>query len=592
MAWDMVTRVAPLSTAGFLGLSVLAGLSPVGAAWLTKLVLDGLTGPRPGTVWLAVALAGTGVAGMLLPQLIRYTEAELGRRVRVTATDRLFGAVNERLRGLSRLEEPAFHDRIRLAQQAGSSGPGQLLGCLTGISQSALTLAGFLTTLLVIDPLLALAVAAAALPALHAEFVISRRRAAAMWRIGHAERREFFYADLLTSPQEAKEIRLFGLGSFFRERMLREQRTANAAHRRLDRRELATQSALALLGSVVAGAGLVWAVRAALSGTLTIGDVAVLAAAVAGVHGGLASLVGQLGMAHHALLLLDHYRVVTAVEPDLPVLAGPAPVPSLRKGIELRGVWFRYAPDHPWVLRGVDLTIPAGRATALVGLNGAGKSTLVKLLCRLYDPTRGAILWDGVDLRDCDPAELRRRIGAVFQDYVSYEMSAAENIGVGDLGRLEDRTGIRGAAERAGIHDRLAALPSGYDTLLTRMYLDNADRDDAGTGVLLSGGQGQRLALARGFLRDGCDLIVLDEPSSGLDAEAEAEIHARLREHRAGRTSLLISHRLNTVRDADQIVVLTDGRVAELGTHPELLLAEGGYARLFTLQARGYEEVR
>jgi ATP-binding cassette subfamily B protein len=213
------------------------------------------------------------------------------------------------------------------------------------------------------------------------------------------------------------------------------------------------------------------------------------------------------------------------------------------------------------------------------------------------------VLWDGVDLRDMDPAELRRRIGAVFQDYMEYDLTAAENIGLGDVDVLTDadvdeagrRELVRAAAERAGAHPVIADLPRGYDTLLTRMFFDmpgDADADDGGgdqNGVPLSGGQWQRLALARAYLRGQRDLLILDEPSSGLDAEAEHEIHAGLRTHRRGRTSLLISHRLGTVREAERIAVLDEGRVVETGTHDELIAAGGVYARLFGLQAQGYQ---
>jgi ATP-binding cassette subfamily B protein len=262
----------------------------------------------------------------------------------------------------------------------------------------------------------------------------------------------------------------------------------------------------------------------------------------------------------------------------------------LERGIELRDVWFRYSDEHSWVLSGVNLFLPAGQAIALVGRNGAGKSTLVKLLCRLYDPTKGAILWDGVDLRDMDVAELRHRIGAVFQDFMHYDLTAAENIALGDVGTLDDRGRITAAARLAGVHEMLEALPSGYDTMLSRTFMSEADKDDPETGVVLSGGQWQRLALARAFLRDKRDLLILDEPSSGLDAVAEHEVHTRLREHRAGRTSVLISHRLGAVRGADQIVVLDDGGISEHGTHDELIAASGLYAELFRLQAAGYQE--
>jgi ATP-binding cassette subfamily B protein len=564
----------------------------VAAAWLMKLVLDRLAS---GAGWspllgLAVALAGVGVVTGVVPHLNRYAEGALARAVRLLAFARLFHAVNSRLRGLFTLERPQFHDRLRLAQDAGAAAPGQVVNGLLGIGRDALTMIGFVGTLLVLNPMLAAVVTASALPTIRAEILLARRRVGAMRTIVYATRRRFFYANLISSPQEAKEVRLFGLGGFFRERLLAEQRRANDTERALGRREVVVQALLAAVAAGVAGGGLVWATRAALAGALTIGDISVFVAAIAGVQAALAGLIGTYGRVHEALLMLDHYQAVMTVEPDLPTPAPARSVPPLRQGIELRGVWFRYAEGRPWALRGVDLSIPAGQAVALVGRNGTGKSTLVKLLCRLYDPTRGRITWDGVDLRELDLAALQERIGVVFQDYVEYELSAAENVGLGDLAALDDRARIEAAARRAGIHDALVALPDGYDTLLTRMYFDHADQEDPETGVLLSGGQGQRLALARAFLRDRRDLLILDEPSAGLDAAAEAELHHRLRAHRAGRTSLLISHRLNTVRDADTIVVLGDGQVLERGSHAGLLAAGGEYARLFRLQSRGYTD--
>jgi ATP-binding cassette, subfamily B, bacterial len=371
--------------------------------------------------------------------------------------------------------------------------------------------------------------------------------------------------------------------------MLADRRTANTAKRALDRRELWVQAGLGLLAALVSGGGLLWAVVAAQRGALTVGDITIFVAAIAGVQGALTSLANQIALSHHALLMFGHYTAVVDAEPDLPVADDPRPLSPLAQGIELRDVWFRYSDEHPWVLSGVNLHIPQGTALALVGLNGAGKSTLVKLLCRFYDPTRGAILWDGVDIRDVDVADLRQRIGAVFQDYMHYDMTAAENIALGDLDAFDDRERIQSAAERAGIHEKLAELPHGYDTLLTRMFFMEADKDNPETGVVLSGGQWQRLALARAFLRDRRDLMILDEPSAGLDAEAEHEIHSSLKQHRGGQTSLLISHRLGAVRDADQIVVLSEGRLVEQGDHAGLMAAGGEYARLFSLQASGYQ---
>ena len=589
LAW----RAAPHCVAGLGILAVAVGAAPVVTAWFTRLVLDGLIDGAAASVLAgqAVALAVAGIALVVLPHLSRYAEAELGRRVRLLAADRLHSALHDRLRGLVRLEDPAFHNRIRLAQQAASTGPGDLVNGAIGMTTNVITLVGFVVTLLLMNPWLVLAVALSAVPTVRAELRLSRMRAAAMWTISHAGRRQYFYANLLSAPREAKEIRLFGLGDHFRGRMLAEQGAANSADRRVDRSELRMQGTLGLLGAAVAGAGLVWAVLAARSGSLTVGDVTVFVAAIAAVQAALSGIAAQFGAVHHALLMLDHFAAASTVSPDLPTPAVVQSLPTLQEGIRLENVWFRYGDDRPWILRGVDLVIPAGTATALVGLNGAGKSTLVKLLCRLYDPTTGRILWDGVDIRDVDPATLRAHISTVFQDFVEYELSAADNIGLGDVEHRTDRDRIEQAARRAGVHDALSGLPKGYDTMLTRMFLEGVDAEDADTGVLLSGGQGQRLALARAFFRNDRDLLILDEPSSGLDAEGEAEIHRSLRGHRAGRTSLLISHRLNTVRDADQIAVLSDGIIAERGDHESLTASGGIYARLFALQADGYANV-
>ena len=209
-------------------------------------------------------------------------------------------------------------------------------------------------------------------------------------------------------------------------------------------------------------------------------------------------------------------------------------------------------------------------------------------MCRFYDPDRGQIRWDGVDIREFDLAALRQRMSVVFQDYMNYELSATENIALGDVDVDLDPAELTAAAQSAGIHDALLDLPKGYDTLLTQTFFDLADADDPQTGVMLSGGQWQRLALARSFVRAGRDFVILDEPSSGLDAEAEHEIHRGLREHRRGRATLLVSHRLNAVRDADRIIVLVDGVVTEEGDHTTLMARGGTYARLFTLQANGY----
>ncbi|MBD0746626.1 multidrug ABC transporter permease [Streptomyces sp. CBMA152] len=559
------------------------------AAWLTKLVLDHLVEPGKGYAampWLAAGLAATGVMGAALPRVTGYLTAELERRVGLLATDRLYQAV-ARFSGLSRFEEPAFLNRLRLAQQAGGRTPAQAVNGTFALAQYAISVAGLFASLIVLSPVMAAVVVAAALPALAAQLALSRRRARTIWGVGVIERREMFYAGLLTSVQAAAETRLFGSGKFLHGRMMAERTAANSARRALDRRELLIQVVLAVFSATVAGAGLVWAIHQAARGALTVGDLSLFLATVAGVQSGLSAMVNEAALLHQQLLLFKHYLAVHNADDDLPAPVTPHSVPPLREGIELRDVWFRYSDEHPWVLRGLNLFIPAAGTTALVGSNGCGKSTVVKLVTRLYDPTRGAIYWDGVNVRNLPAAELRRRISTVFQDFMCYDLTAAENIVLADVGA--ERTRLGTAARDAGIDAALTALPDGYDTLLSRTYFSGAD-DDSTTGVVLSGGQWQRLAVARAFLRAERDVFILDEPSASLDAAAEREIQERLADLSHGRTTLMISHRLGTLRTADQIVVLADGQIAEQGDHVSLMADEGIYARLFRLQAKGYAE--
>jgi ATP-binding cassette subfamily B protein len=588
-SFGMSWRVHPGALAGQLLVTVVGGAAPVAAAWQMREILDALTGSaNRGTLpELVVALAACGALVGLLSEAGQYLTAQGSRALQRETAGGVYAAV-ARMGGLRRLEDPGFQNRLVLAQQAGSSGPGQVVeGSLT-LGQAMLTLAGFLGTLLLLNPVLSAVLLAATVPAFYAQLGISRRRAAVMDRMNHAQRRQYFYESLLTDLAAAKEIRLFGLGQFFRKRMLAELHSAQRMAERLDRRQLAVYAGLSAASGLAGAWGLWWATFAALSGRLTIGDLSVFVAALGAVTSVLISMISTGGAINQALLMFGGYQDVVAAGPDLLLPAEPQPVLALRSGISLEDVWFRYGPDTPWILRGVTCFIPHGMSVAFVGRNGAGKSTLIKLLCRFYDPDRGRIRWDGTDLRELDLTALRNRMSVVFQDYMAYELSVADNVAVGDLTLAGDRPALHDAARQAGIHEVLAALPHGYDTLLTRAFYDRMEEQNPRTGVLLSGGQWQRLALARAFVRADRDLVILDEPSSGLDAEAEHEIHCSLRQVRGARTTVLISHRLNTIRDADQIVVLTDGVIAELGDHQSLMARSGTYARLFSLQAAGY----
>lgn len=587
---SLSAKASPFRLTVYVVLTVATGVLPVAVAWLTKLIVDGLIEPQDTAtlVRYTLGLGLLGLAAALTPHLIQYLRAGMDRQVSLVAQDRLLAAVND-FAGLARFETPAFADHLRLAQQSASTSPSQAVESLLSLVQAAITIAGFLGVLLTINPWITCLVMLSGFPMLISELMLSRRRAAMLWKIGPMERRELFYAQLLTSIEAAKEVRLFGLGKYFRESFLTERRKANVEKQRIDLRELLSQATLGLMGAALSAAVLLWGILAARSGAVSVGDLMIFVTAIAGVQGALLGSATAIAQSHQAILIFQHYLTVLEAEADLPTASPAHPVKPLLDEIEFRDIWFRYSPDHPWVLRGVNLRIAKGGTLALVGLNGAGKSTLVSLLCRFYDPTHGSIHWDGTDIRDFDIADLRQHIGVVFQDFMTYDLTAAENIGLGDLAKHHDRTLVSAAAERADVHEKISTLPRGYDTMLSRVFSSSQDGDtDPEVGVPLSGGQWQKLALARAFLRDKRDLMILDEPAAGLDAEAEGRIHQALKQHRAGRTSLLISHRLGAVRSADTIVVLSAGVVVERGNHEALLSEQGEYARLFNLQASGY----
>lgn len=478
---------------------------------------------------------------------------------------------------LEHFEDSATYDSLQLANREAAYRPYQLFTQLIAVLSSAVTLVSVAAVLLSWDPWVALAVLCAPIPAVGAGMFYSR----ITWRVENeraADRRRTTYLQyLVTNDRTYKETRLFGLGGFFLDRYRDLLGRFYGVDRSVARRQ-STANALLGLVSVAATSG---AVLFAITSTIDSGDIGRLAgymAAVTVVQGSAQALFSGFGELYEHNLFLGNLFSFLDI-PERGVTEGTRPFPArLTRGIEFRDVSFTYPGSADPVLDGFDLTLPAGRCVALVGQNGAGKTTIVKLLSRLYEPDGGTILIDGHPVQEYDLDDLRANIGVIFQDFVQYEESARANIGYAKVDALDDEDGIRRAAAQADATGFLDRLPQGLDTQLGRWFEG---------GRQLSGGQWQKVALARAFLRDA-PVVVLDEPTAAIDAAAEAEIFEKLREISGQATTLLIAHRFSTVRVADHIVVMEQGRVLEQGTHVQLMERDGTYAELFRLQAAGY----
>jgi ATP-binding cassette subfamily B protein len=520
----------------------------------------------------------------MLPTVATYSGNTLTRGTRLRMQGALFRAVNL-IPGIRAFEDPVVLDRIRLAQDSGETAPSQALQSMMGIVQAGVTLIGFMVSLVVVAPVLAALIVIGGLPELVTQVSINRLRVRNQLLGVRHSRRRLFYGMLHVQEPAAREVRLFGFGQYIQEKMQDELAELNRLERAVDLKQMRLGAVSGLSTSLIGAAGLVLTVLWVADGHLSIGDVALYLAALVGTQGSLSGIMQSIGLTVLASGAFRQYEAVMGAPPDIHLEANPRRITALGIGLEFRDVWFRYEGSPSFVLTGLDFTIRAGTSVALVGLNGAGKTTIAKLLCRFYDPTRGAILWDGVDLREFDVVELRARMTASFQDCMEYDLTLRENIAVGRIAMLHSTPSISMASNAAGLGEIVDGLPSGYETMLGRTF---SAEEGVDAGVRLSGGEWQRVAMARAFMRADADLAVLDEPSGSLDALAEQRLFSLLRDQMGGRTTLLITHRMSTARAADMIVTLDKGRVCESGGHEELMASHGLYFRLFQSQAKGF----
>jgi ATP-binding cassette, subfamily B, bacterial len=574
----MVWETSPGLAGAGLALRLINSVIPVISLWVGKLIIDVITHPGDksrvwGLLGIEIALA---VAGDVLSRVIALADSLLGDRFTNHVSVRMMEHADQL--DLVSFEDPDFYDKMERARRQ-TTGRLGMLGTLAGMAERLITLATLSAGIIYFSPWFLVILIAALVPA----FLGESRFAMLSYSLLYSwtpERRQLDYLRLLgASNASAKEVKIFGLGSHLAERARDLFERFYRQNRALALRRAATGTLLNLLPTAAYYGAYAWILYRTIGQTLTLGDLTFLVGAFARSRG----LIEQLflnftNIAEQALYiedLFDFFRTEPAIvsKPD----AVPAPRP-IRDGYEFRNVSFAYPGSSRLVLSDVSFRFDAAERIALIGENGAGKTTLVKLLARLYDPTAGAILLDGVDLRDYSVEDLRREIGVIFQDYMRYDMRVLENIGFGRVEDFDNRSRVAQAAAKAYAESVIEGLPGGFDQMLGRRFEGGAD---------LSAGQWQKIALARAYMRDA-QVLILDEPTASLDARAEYEVFLRFSELTRGRMAVLISHRFSTVRMADRILVLEHGRIIEQGSHGELLALGGRYSELFELQAAGY----
>ncbi len=570
-----------------LAILIVQGILPLLLLYLTKQVVDavtiGLTVPDKGVAFGHVLFL-IGLMGVitLISFLCRSLTGLVSEMQSQIVTDHVHDIIHAKSieMDLAYYENPQYYDTLHRAQQETPFRPASIVNGLVQFGQNGISLVAIAGLLFSLHWGIALILFVAIVPGI----IVRLKYAHKIYHWKHkrtsTERRALYFHWLLTGDEHAKENRLFGLGSLFKNsfhnlrKKLREERIKIGVKRSVGEFITQTSAAFAVLGSFA------FIAYQAVQGSITVGALVMYYQAFQYGQKNLWEILRSLAKLYEDNMFLSCLYEFLALKPSVVEPHHPRPTPkTIRTGIVFDQVSFQYPTGTRKVFEGVNLTIRPGEAVALVGENGAGKTTLIKLMCRLYDPSAGKITIDGINLRDFKISELRRKISVIFQDYAKYHLTAQENIWFGNINFPSDDKRIDAAARFSGADKVINSLPNGYDTILGKWFEH---------GEELSMGEWQKIALARVFLRDA-QIIVLDEPTSALDAQAEYEVFQKFRKLTKGRTAILISHRFSTVRMADRIFVLNNGKIIESGTHNELLHHGGMYARLFQTQAQYYK---
>jgi ATP-binding cassette subfamily B protein len=567
-------------------LTLVAGLMPASLAYVGKLIVDQVllaaeTGTREAQMlaftWVAleaglVAFLAAVQRGLTMVQsLLRQ---QLGHRVNTMILEKALTL------NLEQFEDSEFYDKLTRARREASSRPLSLVKRTFQLGQNAIGLVTAGALLWQFSPWAVLVLFVAGLPAFLVEAKFSGE-AFRLFRWRSPESRKQMYIETVLAREDyAKEVKLFGLGDMLLERYRDIFRLLYAEDRNLTLRRGTWGYLLGLLSTAAFYAAYAWVVYDTTLARITLGEMTMyLALFRQGQSAVSASLNSVGGMYEDNLYLSTLYELLEEPTPSSQGVNVEGPDPE--DGLRFENVWFQYPGQKGWALEGVDLHLAPGEKLALVGENGSGKTTLIKLLSRLYVPSKGRIVLDGLPLDEWDIHKLQQRIGVIFQDFVRYQFKVGENIGVGDIDAFEEHDRWEDAARQGMASEFIDEMDEGYETQLGRWFKNGRE---------LSGGQWQKIALARAFMRKNADILVFDEPTAAMDAEAEAQVFDRVRELTDEQIAILISHRFSTVRMADKIAVLADGKILEYGTHHELMDLDGKYAHLFNLQAAGYRD--